>query len=61
MATFWGMKRGATLVEREEEQIFLPHEERAEEDEGTPFHWTMNQPRSTSLLTSLPVYKNIHL
>ncbi|KAH8589498.1 hypothetical protein B0O99DRAFT_636646 [Bisporella sp. PMI_857] len=61
MATFWGMKRGATLVEREEEQIFLPHEERAEEDEGTPFHWTMNQPRSTSPLTSLPVYKNIHL
>jgi hypothetical protein len=61
LAIFLRVKRGAAPVVMEEEQAFLQHEERAEEDGGTSFQWAKSQPRSTSPLTSLPVHNNIHL
>ena len=55
------MQRGVKRGKREEEQTFLLDEERAEEDGGTPFHWTKSQPPSSSPHISLPVHSNIHL
>jgi hypothetical protein len=41
----------------EEEQMFLPDDEGAEED---GHYWTKGQHQATHLLISLPIYSNIH-
>jgi hypothetical protein len=56
-ATALGMDSAARPGVGEEEQMFLPHEELAEQDE---YHWTEGQQELINPLDLLPVYSNVH-